>query len=51
MANNDSNWTASNEREFIERLLYQRINFLIVFCSLILGAAVTAGLQRPYRTI
>jgi hypothetical protein len=51
MAKNDNRWTMSDERAFIENLLYQRINFLIVFCALVVEAAVTAGLQRPYRTI
>jgi hypothetical protein len=38
-------WSMSDERQFIENLLVQRVNFLILFYSLILGGALNTHKQ------
>ncbi len=38
-------WSLSQEREFLETLLGQRFNFLLVFFSLVIMAALTAETQ------
>jgi hypothetical protein len=44
-------WHLSDEREFIENVLYQRVNFFIVFYSLILTSAVGARQQLQLTII
>jgi hypothetical protein len=42
----DDEWNLSKERAFIEDILCQRFNFLLVFYSLILAGAFTAASPR-----
>jgi hypothetical protein len=43
-----SSWGLSQEREFIESLLCQRFNFLLVFYSLVIMAAFTTRSQTNF---
>jgi hypothetical protein len=42
-------WGLSEERAFIENLLCQRFNFLLVFYSLVVAGAFTTGSQRNFN--
>lgn len=44
-------WTMSREREFIENILCQRFNFLLVFYSLVLAGAFTTKLQLNFNLV
>ncbi|MCE7956431.1 MAG: hypothetical protein DYH06_00605 [Acidobacteria bacterium ACB2] len=44
-------WDMSQERAFIETLLNQRFNFLLVFFSLVLAGAVNAKVQLHFQLI
>lgn len=44
-------WNISDERQFIENLLYQRVNFFIVFYSLILAGALSAHSQSHLKMV
>lgn len=49
--NYKDSWSISNERQFIENLLYQRINFFLVFYSVILAGALNTRLQSHLRVV
>ena len=44
-------WDLSQERAFIENLLCQRFNFLLVFYSLVVAGAFTANSQRNFNIV
>jgi hypothetical protein len=44
-------WDLSQERAFIENLLCQRFNFLLVFYSLVVAGAFTTGSQRNFNIV
>jgi hypothetical protein len=43
-----SSWDLSQERQFIENLLCQRFNFLLVFYSLIVAGAYTTSVETNF---
>jgi len=44
-------WDLSQERAFIENLLCQRFNFLLVFYSLVVAGAFTTSSQRNFNIV
>ncbi len=44
-------WTLSEEREFMENLLNQRFDFLLVFYALVIAGAVSANSQLQFSII
>jgi uncharacterized protein (TIGR00725 family) len=44
-------WNLSQEREFIENILCQRFNFLLVFYSLVVAGAFTTESQRNFSIV
>jgi hypothetical protein len=44
-------WTLSQEREFIENLLCQRFNFLLLFYSLVLAGAFATTSDRNFSIV
>ena len=45
----ESEWTLSNEREFMENLLQQRFDFLLVVYSLFVAGALSTDSQLNFR--
>jgi hypothetical protein len=46
-----SEWSLSQEREFMEELVQKRFNFLLVVLTLVLGGALSAGSTAKLKII